>query len=154
MQLGSSSDLIEEINQKSLSGNFTDQTNISKSISAIAKVIDVKDLEYAIDFHFSNSVAWHQERQVTLNHEYDRVLYQKGKHFVLSKIDYNRELYSCGGNLSRMHKGTQIRQVTEQEKQVYHAFEEVDYHARDEPEYGESEDHWNYHLMEKQFIRD
>ena len=56
--------------------------------------------------------------------------------------------------MSRMQKGTQLRQVTEQEKQVYHAFEEVDFHAREQPEYGETSEQWQYHLMEKQFIRD
>lgn len=84
------------------SGQITSEWADGKTISAIAKVIEVRDLEYAIEFHFSDTIGWHQERQVTLNPEYERVMYQKGKHFVLSKIDYNRELYSCGGNMSRI----------------------------------------------------
>lgn len=82
--------------------NFGDDLINQKTISAISKVIEVKDLEYAIDFHASNTVNWHQERQVTLNYDYERIVYLKGRHFVLSKIDYNKELYSCGGNMSRM----------------------------------------------------
>lgn len=69
-------------------------------------MLDIKDLEYALEFHSSNLEYWHQERMVTLNPEYDRVNFMKEQYFVLSKIDYNKDLYSQGGSMSRIQKGT------------------------------------------------
>ena len=53
-----------------------------------------------------------------------------------------------------MQKGTQLRQVTEQEKQVYHAFDSVELNKREFLNEGETEEQYNYHCQEKDFIID
>ena len=103
-------------------------------------MLEIKDLEYALEFHASNFVYWHQERMVTLHPEYDRVNFHKDQHFIVSKIDYNKDLYCQGGKLSSLQKGTQLRQVTEQEKQVYHAFDLVDPNKRSFVNEGETDE--------------
>jgi len=78
------------------------RTEINKITSAMGKVIETKDLEYAIEFHLSNNIKWHNERTVTLHPEYEFAFFKKQQHLVLSKSDYNKELYSSCGNMSRM----------------------------------------------------
>lgn len=53
------------------------------------KLVEIKDLEFAIEYIFSHSVPWHQERQITLQQDYKKDKYDICKHFVLSKVSFN-----------------------------------------------------------------
>jgi len=53
------------------------RTEINKITSAMGKVIDTKDLEYAIEFHLSNEIKWHTDRNVTLHPEYEFAFFKK-----------------------------------------------------------------------------
>ena len=54
----------------------------------MSQIIDARDLDYAVEFLKSQRVEYHQARQVTLHGEYPRAIYEKSKHFVLSKVDF------------------------------------------------------------------
>ena len=56
--------------------------------------------------------------------------------------------------MSRTQKGTQIRQVPEQEKQVYHEFDLVELGVRSQKDDGETQEQFKYHQDEKKFITD
>ena len=81
------------------------------------KIIDAADLDSALEFIFSNSPKWHEDRQHTLHPEYPKVKYCKQQHFVLTKIN------NAGDNGSKQFKqGGKILLLEENEKQVYHEF--------------------------------
>jgi hypothetical protein len=62
------------------------------------KIIDAADLDSALEFIFSNSPKWHEDRQHTLHPEYPKVKYCKLQHFVLTKIN------NAGDNGSKQFK--------------------------------------------------
>lgn len=51
--------------------------------------MDISDLESAIEYIYSHSTAWHQERQATLQGEYIKQKYDSSKYFVMSKVSFN-----------------------------------------------------------------